>query len=91
MLRARPVALGRQLTDQWQQRYNTRAGVEGTISQAVRRTGIRRTRYTGLAKTHLGNLLAATAINLIRLDAWLTNTPLGKTRTSHLAALDLAA
>ncbi|MFJ9842404.1 transposase, partial [Kitasatospora sp. NPDC101155] len=70
---------------------NVRAGVEGTISQAVRRTGIRRTRYTGLAKTHLGNVLAATAINLIRLDAWLTDTPLGKTRISHLAALDLAA
>ncbi|MET8631135.1 IS1182 family transposase [Kitasatospora sp. NPDC004669] len=80
-----------QLTDEWQRRYNTRAGVEGTISQAVRRTGIRRTRYTGLPKTHLGNVLAATAINLIRINAWLNDTPLGKTRTSHLAALDLAA
>ncbi|MET8647098.1 transposase [Streptomyces sp. NPDC004675] len=27
-----------QLADEWQQRYNIRAGVEGTISQAVRRT-----------------------------------------------------
>lgn len=80
-----------QLTNEWQQRYNTRAGVEGTISQAVRRTGIRRTRYTGLPKTHLGNVLAATAINIIRLDAWLTGTPLGKTRASHLARLELAA
>ncbi|MGW5277224.1 IS1182 family transposase [Streptomyces sp. NPDC004044] len=80
-----------QLTDQWQQRYNTRAGVEGTISQAVRRTRIRRTRYTGLPKTHLGHILAATAINIIRLDAWLTGTPLGETRTSHLARLELAA
>ncbi|MCX5321302.1 IS1182 family transposase [Streptomyces sp. NBC_00120] len=80
-----------QLTDQWQQRYNIRAGVEGTISQAVRRTQIRRTRYTGLPKTHLGHIFAATAINIIRLDAWLTGTPLGPTRTSHLARLDLAA
>ena len=80
-----------QLTEQWQQRYNTRAGVEGTISQAVRRTRIRRTRYTGLPKTHLGHILAATAINIIRLDAWLTGTPLGETRTSHLARLELAA
>ncbi|MDH6114963.1 hypothetical protein P3T34_007178 [Kitasatospora sp. MAP12-44] len=80
-----------QQTEEWKARYDVRAGVEGTISQAVRRTGIRRTRYTGLAKTHLGNVLAATAINLIRLDAWLTDTPLGDTRTSHLAALDLAA
>ncbi|WP_327248242.1 IS1182 family transposase [Streptomyces sp. NBC_01320] len=80
-----------QQTDAWKQRYDTRAGVEGTISQAVRRTGIRRTRYTGLPKTHLGNVLAATAINIIRLDAWLTGTPLRKTRTSHLARLELAA
>ncbi|WP_406419660.1 transposase [Streptomyces sp. NBC_01614] len=56
-----------QLTDEWQQRYNIRAGVAGTISQAVRRTRIRRTRYTGLPKTHLGHVFAATAINVIRL------------------------
>ncbi|MCG6499603.1 transposase [Kitasatospora sp. A2-31] len=80
-----------QQTEGWKKRYDVRAGVEGTISQAVRRTGIRRTRYTGLPKTHLGNVLAATAINLIRLNAWLTDTPLGMTRTSHLATLDLAA
>ncbi|GGK74631.1 transposase [Streptomyces flaveus] len=43
-----------QLTDQWQQRYNIRAGVEGAISQAVRHTRIRRTRCTGLPKTRLG-------------------------------------
>lgn len=42
-------------------------------------------------ETHLGNVFAATAINLIRLHAWLTGTPLGKTGTSHLAALGLAA
>ncbi|WP_051942496.1 transposase [Streptacidiphilus rugosus] len=40
-----------QETEDWKARYNVRAGVEGTISQAVRRTGIRHTRYTGLAKT----------------------------------------
>ncbi|MFE9969145.1 IS1182 family transposase [Streptomyces sp. NPDC005525] len=80
-----------QLTDQWQQRYNTRAGVESTISQAVRRTRIRRSRYTGQPKTHLGHILAATAINIIRLDACLTGTPLGETRTSHLARLELTA
>lgn len=66
-------------------------GGEGTVSQAVRRTGIRRARYTGLPRTRLGNVLTATAIDLIRLDAWLNGTPLGKTRTPHLAALELAA
>ncbi|MFB7740451.1 IS1182 family transposase [Streptomyces sp. NPDC056112] len=80
-----------QQTEEWKRRYDIRAGIEGTISQVVRRTGIRRTRYTGLAKTHLGNILAAAAINIIRIDAWLTGTPLGSTRTSHLARLELAA
>ncbi|MGP4085190.1 IS1182 family transposase [Streptomyces sp. KR55] len=80
-----------QQTKEWKQRYDIRAGVEGTISQVVRRTGIRRTRYTGLAKIHLGNVLTVDAINIIRIDAWLTGTPLGSTRTSHLARLELAA
>ncbi|WP_280691485.1 transposase [Kitasatospora sp. GAS204B] len=80
-----------QRTAQSKARYDVRAGAEGTISQAVRRTGIRRSRYTALTKAHLGHVFAVTAINIIRLDAWLTGTPLGKTRTSHLAALDLAA
>ncbi|MEV0053750.1 hypothetical protein AB0H34_25025, partial [Saccharopolyspora shandongensis] len=55
----------------------------------VAATGIRRSRYLGLPKTHLAHVFTATAINLIRLDAWWTQTPPGKTRTSHLARLDL--
>ncbi|GAA3419694.1 hypothetical protein GCM10018952_60200 [Streptosporangium vulgare] len=57
-----------QHTDAWKERYKIRAGVEATISQAVR-TGMRRSRYIGLAKAHLGVILTASAINLIRLDA----------------------
>jgi hypothetical protein len=79
-----------QQTPQWKARYDIRAGIEGTISQAVRRTRLRRTPYRGQAKTHLANVLSATAINLIRVDAWL-NGPPGTTRVSHLARLDLAA
>ncbi|MFC9909931.1 transposase [Streptomyces sp. NPDC059862] len=75
-----------QQTTQWKARYDVRAGVEGTVSQAVRRTGIRRTRYTGLPKTHLGNVLAAAAINLIRLDAWLNHTPSAR-REPHTSPL----
>ncbi len=33
-------------------------------------------------------MLSATAVNLIRVDAWLNGTPLGTTRISHLARLD---
>ena len=80
-----------QQTAEWKARYNIRAGVEGTISQAVRATRLRRTPYRGRPKTHLASVLSATAINLIRADAWLNGTPLGTTRVSHLARLNLAA
>ena len=46
--------------------YAQRAGIEGTISQGVRRCGIRRARYRGLAKTQLQHLATASAINLLR-------------------------
>jgi transposase len=67
--------------------YNKRAGVEGTISQGVRAFGLRRSRYRGLAKTHLQHLATAAAINLDRLVAWFDEIPRGKTRTSRFAAL----
>jgi DDE family transposase len=96
MLRPREIhdtierARTEQTTDEWKQRYATRAGIEGTIHQAVAATGTRRTRYLGLPKTHLAHVFSATAINLIRLEAWWTGTPAGTTRISHLARLDLA-
>ncbi|MFD9796862.1 IS1182 family transposase [Streptomyces sp. NPDC059070] len=76
-----------QFTPEWQERYKHRAGIEGTISQGVVRCGMRRSRYTGLRKTHLQHVLIACAINLIRIDAWQVGTPLGPTRTSHFARL----
>ncbi|MEV6869095.1 IS1182 family transposase [Streptosporangium subroseum] len=76
-----------QQTQEWKDRYAIRAGIEATISQAVRGTAIRRTRYLGLPKTALGHVFTATAINLIRLDAWWTGTPRGPTRVSHLTRL----
>jgi Transposase DDE domain len=70
--------------------YAIRAGVEGTIGQAVTVTGTRRARYRGLHKTHLEHVFSATALNLIRLDAWWNGHPLDHTRTSHLTHLKLA-
>ena len=67
--------------------YNRRAGIEGTISQGVRAFGLRKTRYRGLAKTHLQHVANAAAINLNRLVAWFDGLPGGKTRTSRFAAL----
>jgi transposase len=77
-----------QTTDQWKARYATRAGVEGTMRQASHITGIRTARYRGLPKTQLEHTIAATAINIIRLDAYWTGHPLDRTRSTHLARLD---
>ena len=70
--------------------YARRAGVEGTMHQAVTITGSRRARYRGLAKTHLEHVYAAAALNLIRLDAYWNDQPLDRRRTSHLARLNLS-
>ncbi|MGW3734001.1 hypothetical protein [Streptomyces sp. NPDC005148] len=59
--------------------------------QAIRVTALRRTRYRNLPTTRLGHVFAATALNLTRIDRWLTGTPLRGTRTSHLESLMLAA
>ncbi|MFD4247230.1 IS1182 family transposase [Streptomyces sp. NPDC058525] len=76
-----------QQTVQWQKRYGHRAGIEGTIAQGVRAFGLRKSRYRGHPKTRLQHVLTAAGMNLARLDAWLTGTPLAPTRTSHFAAL----
>lgn len=67
-------ARAEQETDAWKERYKTRAGVEGTISQGVQRCGLRRSRYQGLSKTSLQHQLTGAAINLARIDAHLTGT-----------------
>jgi transposase len=77
-----------QTTSQWKARYAARAGVEGTMRQATHVTGIRTARYRGLPKTQLEHTIAATAINIIRLDAYWTGHPLDRTRATHLARLD---
>jgi transposase len=74
-------------TEAGQKRYARRAGMEGTISQSVRAFGARRTRYRGLPKTHLQQVLTAVAINVRRIVAWFDKVPKATTRTSHFAAL----
>jgi transposase len=90
MTEALRAARAQQQTEDWNKDYALRAGVEGTIRQAADRTGTRRARYRTLAKTHLDHTTSAAALNLIRLDAWWNGHPLDRTRTGHLARLDLA-
>ena len=79
-----------QTTQDWPDKYKLRAGIEGTISQALAISGIRHARYRGTAKTHLQHVFTAIALNLIRLHVWWTENPLRPKRTSNLQRLDLA-
>jgi transposase len=56
----------------------------------VRVFGLRRSRYRGLAKTHLQHVATAAAINLERLAAWFQALPRAATRTSRFAGLAAA-
>jgi Transposase DDE domain len=76
-----------QTTDTWLDRYAHRSGIEGTIAQASRRSDIHHARYRGLAKTHLQHVLTAVALDLVRVDAWLTGVPLGGSWVSRLTRL----
>ena len=71
-------------------RYARRAGIEGTLSQGVRAFGLRRSRYRGLARTHLQHVATAAAVNLERLAAWFRAAPRAATRTSRFAGLATA-
>ncbi|MBW4430130.1 MAG: transposase [Nostoc desertorum CM1-VF14] len=57
------------------------------MSQGVRAFGLRKARYTGLAKVHLQHIITAAAINVVRMVAWLQSVPHAKTRTSRFAAI----
>lgn len=81
------AARAAQQGENWQDDYKRRAGIEGTISQAVTITGCRQTRYRGLSRTHLGHVCSAVALNLCRLDAYWNDTPLNRKTTTHLARL----
>ena len=80
-----------QTTETFQKKYAARAGIEATHEQAIRRSGLRQSRYIGLDKTRLQHLATAAATNLVRLGEWLAGTPKAKTRCSHFAALQMAA
>jgi transposase len=80
-------ARDRAMTLEYKQEYAHRAGIEGTISQAVRTCEVRRSRYPWLSKTALQHLLTATALNLLRMGTWLTGEPLAQTRHARFFSL----
>jgi transposase len=76
-----------QKTKEFKKKYSCRAGIEGTISQGVRKLDLRRTRYSGLAKTHLQHIAIACAMNLSRFFAQSNGLLKAATRTSSFARL----
>ena len=77
------AARKREETDAFKDTYRHRAGIEGTHSQAVRTMGLRRSRYIGLPKTHLGHVAIAVAVNVIHLMSWLRGEAPEQIRTSR--------
>ena len=63
--------------------------MESTISQGARRFDLRRSRYFGLARTHLQETINATAMNLVRITDWLRKggAAAPKRRPGHFARL----
>ena len=77
----------RERTAEFKAEYTRRAGIEGTVSRAVRTCDVRRSRYIGLNKTHLHHLLSATSLSFLRVGEWLMGVPKAKTRRSPFARL----
>lgn len=77
----------RQTTQEFKERYAKRAGIEGTISQGVRAFDLRVSRYLGIQKTHVQHLLAATAMNVVRLFQWQMGETPSSPYISRFAAL----
>ena len=67
--------------------YAERAGIEGTISRAIRTCDARRCRYIGLTKTHLQHLLSAASLSFLRVGEWIAGVPKAITRLSPFAKL----
>jgi hypothetical protein len=81
------TARQREATEAFQAAYARRAGIEGTISRETRSLRLRRTRYIGLRRVHLGHILAAVGLNVLRLGEWLLEMARAKTRITPFARL----
>jgi transposase len=61
----------RQETEEFRTLYARRAGIEGTVAQAVRTCEMRRARYLGSKKLRLQAFFTATAMDVLRVVEWL--------------------
>lgn len=61
-------------TDEFKNRYRFRSGVEGSISQYDRKTGVKQLRVRGKTAVSLAAVLKATGINILRASAFKNRT-----------------
>jgi len=73
--------------DETRSLYRQRAGGEAAFSIAKRKLGLKRLRRRGLANTTLSVILAATALNILRMHLWLAGGPLGTQLSKNKAFL----
>jgi transposase len=81
----------RQETKEFRTLYATRAGIEGTVAQAVRTCEMRRARYIGSKKLRLQAFFTATAMNVLRAVEWLKGKRPASTPVSRFARLVASA
>jgi transposase len=81
----------RQPTPEFRAEQARRCGIEGTLSYGIRTCGMRRARYSGLAKTHLQQCASAAVMNLARIVRWRSGEPRAHTRQTAFQQLQQAA
>lgn len=69
-------------TDEFKDKYRFRAGVEATMSQLDRRTGIKHLRVRGMKAVRFAATMKATALNIIRAAAYKKRRNKGKSPSS---------
>jgi transposase len=77
----------RQETPEFRAIYAKRAGIEGTVAQAVRTCEIRRSRYIGREKLNLQAFLTAASINVLRACHWVVEEKHAAKPSSRFAKL----
>jgi transposase len=74
-----------QKTAAFRAQYTHRAGIEGTLAQTIRMSGLRQARYIGLEKVHVQQVFTAAARNMMRATDWLAQKPKRKPYRSSFA------
>jgi transposase len=74
-------------SDVGRREYKEQSGIEGTLSQGIRRGMVRHSRYKNLQKTHLQQVATAAGISILRSINHLNRVPVAKTRVSKFAQL----